>query len=52
MGTQIRSFIGDGKFEDLLSQIEKSEWKTFKSVVKIFLGNRRAPNYCEIVGEL
>ena len=44
--------IRDGKFEDLLSQIEKSAWKSFKSVVKIFLGNRKAPNYREIVGEL
>jgi len=49
---QIRALIRDGNFEDLLSQIEKSGWKSFKSVVKNFLGNRKAPNYCEIVGEL
>ena len=52
MDNQIRVFIGDGKFEDLLSKIEKSAWKSFQSVVKIFLGNRKAPNYREIVGEL
>ena len=52
MGPQRRALIGDGKFEDLLSQIEKSVWKSFKSVVKFFLGNRNAPNYHEIVGEL
>ena len=52
MGPQIRVLIRDGKFEDLLRQIEKSAWKSFKSVVKNFLGNRKAPNYREIVGEL
>ena len=52
MGPQIRALIRDGKFEYLLSQIEKSAWKSFKSVVKSFLGNRKSPNYREIVGEL
>ena len=50
MGNQIRAFIGDGKFEDLLSKIEKSAWKSFQSVVKIFFGNRKAPHYREVVG--
>ena len=52
MGLQISALIRDGNFEDLLNQIEKSAWKPFKSVVKKFLGNRKAPNYREIVGEL
>jgi len=44
VGPQIRALIPDGNFEDLLSQIEKSAWKSFKSVVKFFfLGNRKAP---------
>ena len=34
------------------SEIEKSAWKSFKSVVKNCLRNRKAPNYREIVGEL
>ena len=51
-GPQIKALIRDGKFEDLLSQIEKSAWKTFKSVVKNLLGNRKPSNYLEIVGEL
>ena len=34
VGPQIRASIQDGKFEDLLSQIKKSAWKSFKSVVK------------------
>ena len=36
VGPQIRGLIRDGNFEDLLSQTEKSAWKSFKSVVKIF----------------
>ena len=36
MGPQIRALNGDGKFEDLLNQTEKSAWKSFKSVVKNF----------------
>jgi len=36
VGPQIRALIGDGRFEDQLSQIEKSAWKSFKSIVKFF----------------
>ena len=36
VGPQIRALIRDGNSEDLLSQIEKSAWKSFKSVVKNF----------------
>jgi len=49
---KIRALIRDGKFEDLQSQIKKSAWKSFKSVVNFFLGNREAPKYCKIEGEL
>ena len=49
---QIRTLLRDGNFEDLVIQIEKSEWKSFKSVLKKFVGNCNAPNYREIVGEL
>ena len=52
VGPQIRALIWNGNFEDLRSQIEKSACKSFKSVVKNFLGNRKTPNYREIVGEL
>jgi len=52
VGPQIRALIRDGKFEDLISQIKKSAWKSFKSVVKNFLGNRKTLNYREIVGKL
>ena len=36
VGPQIRALIRDGNFEDLLSQIEKSAWKSFESVVNFF----------------
>ena len=36
VGGQIRALIRDGNFKALLSQIEKSSWKSFKSAVKNF----------------
>jgi len=36
VGPKIRALIRDVKFKDLLSQIEKSAWKSFKSVVIFF----------------
>jgi hypothetical protein len=39
-GSQIRALIRNGKFEYLLSKIKKFSWKSFKSVMKFFLGNR------------
>jgi hypothetical protein len=43
VGPHIKASIQDGKFKNLLSQTEKSAWKSFKGVVKIFLGNHKAP---------
>jgi hypothetical protein len=40
LGPKIKALIRDEKFVDLLSQIEKSACKPFKSLVKFFLGNR------------
>jgi hypothetical protein len=36
----------------MLSQVEKSAWRSFKNVVQNFLGNFKASNYRDIVGEL
>ena len=45
VGPQVRALIPDGNFEYLISQIEKSAWKSFKSVLKnFFLGNHKSPN--------
>ena len=35
VGPQIRALIRDGNFEDLLIRIEKSAWKSFKSVKNV-----------------
>ena len=51
-GSPNKSFDSRWKFRRSANQIKKSAWKSFKSVVKFFLGNRKAPNYREIVGEL
>jgi len=40
VGTQIREFIEDVRFEDQLSEVEKSAWKSFKYITT---------NLCKIV---
>jgi len=42
---QIRDIIKDEYFDTLLQGDEKATWDSFKFVVKVFLRNRRAPNY-------
>jgi len=44
IGPQIRDIIKDKYFDMLLEGEEKSAWDSFKFVVKVFLGNRRAQN--------
>ena len=46
IGPQIRDLIKDEYFDILLQGYEKAAWDSFKFVVKVFLGNRRAQN-CE-----
>ena len=48
IGPQIR----DEYFDTLLQGDEKAAWDSFKFVVKVFLGNRRAQNYEELVNNL
>jgi len=52
IGPQIRDIIKDEYFDKLLEGDEKADWNSFKFVVKIFLGNRRAQNYEELVNNL
>jgi hypothetical protein len=52
VGPQIRALTRDEMFEDMLSQVEKSAWRSLKNVVQNFLGNFKASNYHDIVGEL
>jgi hypothetical protein len=49
---QVGALTRDEKFEDMLSQVEKSAWRSFKNIVQNFLGNFKSSNYREIVGEL
>ena len=46
IGPQIRDIIKDEFFDKLLQGEEKAAWDSFKFVVKGFLGNRRAQNFC------
>jgi len=52
IGPQTRDFIKDEYFDKLLQGDEKAASDSFKFVVKVFLGNRRAQNYEELVNNL
>jgi len=52
IGPKIRDVIMDEYFAKLLQGDEKASWDSFKIVVKVFLGNRRAQNYEELVNNL
>jgi len=45
IGPQIRDIIKDEYFDKLLQGDENAAWDSFKFVVKVFVGNRRAQNY-------
>ena len=49
IGPKIWYIINDEHFDKLLQGDEKAAWDIFKFVVKVFLGNRRAQNYEELV---
>ena len=49
IGPQIRDIIKHEYFDKQLQGEEKAAWNSFKFVVKVFLGNRRAHNYEELV---
>ena len=52
IGIPIRDIIKDEFFDQFLQGNEKAAWDSFKFVVKVFLGNRRAQNYEELVNKL
>jgi len=49
IGPQVRDIIKDEYFAKLLQGDEMAGWDSFKFVVKVFLGNRRAQIYEELV---
>ena len=52
IGPQIRDIIKDEYFDKLLPGDEGAAWDSFKFVVKVFLGSRRAQNYEQLVNNL
>lgn len=49
---EIKTLIRDEKSKDLLNHVKKSALRLLKMFVKNVLGNCKALNYCEVVGEL
>ena len=49
IGPQIWEIIKDEYFDRLFQGDKKAAWDTFKFLVKVFLGNRRAQNHEELV---
>ena len=52
IGPQIRDIIKDEYFDKHLQGDEKAALDSFRFVVKVFLGNRSAQNYEELVNNL
>lgn len=48
-GPQIRKLINDSHFSKVMTDLEASAWYSFVSVVRNFLGNRKAENYEQLV---
>jgi hypothetical protein len=52
VGPQIRELLSDTGFTETLTPHERSAWDSFKSVVTGFLGNTKADDYKERVGDM
>lgn len=52
VGPDIRKLMKDENFDEKLSHIELAAWKSFKEVVKNFLGNKKSPDYKDIVAKM
>lgn len=51
-GSQIRKMFRDSNYINQMNKLEKAAWLSFQSVVKNFLGNRKSPEYKDIVASL
>ena len=51
-GPDIRKMVRDTQFKDTMTDVERRAWNGFINVIKNFLGNRKAENYAQIVGEM
>ena len=52
MDLKFGSYFETKIFEPTLSETESLAWNAFVEVVKNFLGNTRAENYCELVNDM
>ncbi|GBN32598.1 hypothetical protein AVEN_1725-1 [Araneus ventricosus] len=52
IGPQIKAVLRDEEFEKKLPEAEKAAWLVFKSVCTHFLGNKKAANYEDLVGDM
>lgn len=46
---QLRQFIKDPAFVNLMNEVERMAWASFVAVVENFLGKRKDENYVELV---
>lgn len=52
VGPDIRKLMQDDNFVTTMSLKEKNAWQSFKAVVQNFLGNKRAPDYQNLVSNM
>jgi len=52
VGLQIRKLMFDENFKRKLKFIDFAEWKSFMSLVRGFLGNKKEENYPDIIQNL
>jgi hypothetical protein len=51
-GHDIRKHMSDAAFESTKNATEKAAWQAFRDVVMKFLGNKKDPNYADIVNKM
>lgn len=51
-GPQIRTMFRDTAFTSKMNRKEKDAWQSFKAVAQNFLGNRKSPDYKQIVSKM
>ena len=49
---QIRELMKTTQFEDVMANVEKNAWISFKKVVRGFLGNEKSSDYDELVNNM
>ena len=52
VGPQIRELMKTTQFEDVMTNVEKNAWISFKKVVKGFLGNQKSSYHDELVNNM